>query len=154
MEEEIYKSFEKLPDIPTNTITDKKVDDMLDDIDQEEYRNNHYVVLRENKKLREKKKQERKNQKNLEIMNLYSRKKITNSTKLKDVVSNRNSQKINFDFLFNKRGKNDGNKKDIFMKLKIKSRSCTNLEDLLSNKSKIINDLMQLVYPQKHQSLN
>ena len=32
MEEEIYKSFEKLPDIPTNTITDKKVDDMLDDI--------------------------------------------------------------------------------------------------------------------------
>ena len=32
IEEDIYRSYQRLPDAPTNTITDKKVDDMLDDI--------------------------------------------------------------------------------------------------------------------------
>ncbi len=32
MEEEIYKSFEKLPDIPTNKIIYKKVDEMIEDL--------------------------------------------------------------------------------------------------------------------------
>jgi len=119
----------------------KHQDKNLEDIEKENFLNNVYKVLQENKSIKENKLKEKRRKKNIKILKLYSKNKYSqNYSKLKE-MNKKNPKKITFDFLIKNLKFQKYKNNDFFKKLKSKSNSCTNIEEFYNSKSKILNDL-------------